>query len=80
MKSKHLTMGLFIVNSILLLLILTSCGGKDSSKKVVFYDGNSVYQTTETVDGLVTLPNISKKGYEFDGWFTDEALTVTFDF
>lgn len=47
---------------------------------VTFYNGNAIYATVRvTYDKALDLPDTDREGYEFDGWFTDSALTKPFN-
>ena len=44
-------------------------------------NGGSTVENKQTVDGKITAPtNPEKEKYNFEGWFTDSALTTPFDF
>ena len=44
-------------------------------------NGGSTVENKQTVDGKITAPtNPEKENYNFEGWFTDSALTTPFDF
>lgn len=47
---------------------------------VTYYDGTEkLGESTYTHGGDEALETFEKEGYTFDGWFTDEALTQTFE-
>ncbi len=48
---------------------------------VNFYDGSTLLTSNNVTDGsFVTAYNYMKNGYNLVGWYSDEALTVAFDF
>src|SRR5690606_3349345 len=47
---------------------------------VTFYNGNAIYATVRvTYPEALDLPDTDREGYDFDGWFTDSALTKPFN-
>lgn len=65
-----------------ILVLATMVGCAEKSYKVTFYNGTTVVATQTVKSGTTaTKPaDPTKEGYEFKGWFTDEALTKEFSF
>ena len=65
---------LFILFSILgLIFILSSCAKKNYTLKMLYEDG-SVYKEVVDVEGTnVNLPELTKEGHEFLGWFKNDV-------
>ena len=63
-----------------LLIFLTACN-QTAEIKITFIENGGVELedlTIKTTDTSVTLPTPVRDGYTFDGWFTDEDLTLPF--
>lgn len=63
-----------------LLIFLTACN-QTSEIKITFVENGGVEledMTIKTTDTSVEIPTPVRTGYQFDGWFTDEALTIPF--
>lgn len=63
-----------------LLIFLTACN-QTSEIKITFVENGGVEledMTIKTTDTSVEIPTPARTGYQFDGWFTDEALTIPF--
>lgn len=70
----------FLVIVVLLLGFLSACTG-DKTIKVTFVSngGNDIAeQTIKTTDSNITLPEPTRTGFDFGGWFTDELLSKPF--
>jgi uncharacterized repeat protein (TIGR02543 family) len=63
-----------------LLIFLTACN-QTSEIKITFIENGGVELddlTIKTTDTSIDLPTPVREGYTFDGWFTDEDLTIPF--
>ena len=63
-----------------LLIFLTACN-QTTEFKITFIENGGVALedlTIKTTDTSFDLPTPVREGYTFDGWFTDEALTLPF--
>lgn len=63
-----------------LLIFLTACN-QTSEIKITFIENGGVELedlTIKTTDTSIDLPTPVRDGYTFDGWFTDEDLTIPF--
>lgn len=64
----------------LLLIFLTACN-QTSEIKITFIENGGVEledMTIKTTDTSIELPTPVRDGFTFDGWFTDEDLTLPF--
>ena len=64
---------LFILFTIFgLIILLSSCAKKNYTLKMLYEDG-SVYKEVVDVEGTnVNLPELTKEGHEFLGWFKND--------
>lgn len=71
-----------IVLIIFLMIVLALVGCSKDQKVEVTFDtngGSAIETITSLTDLLAGIPSTARAGYTFDGWYTDEDLTESFD-
>lgn len=71
-----------IVLIIFLMIILALVGCSKDQKVEITFDtngGSTIETITSLTDLLAGIPSTTRSGYTFDGWYTDETLTESFD-